>query len=556
MLYLKVMCYTFVALVIFGLFKNYSPVPYWDMWDGALSFYENVQEGKQSQWFAQHNEHRIFLSRLLFWIDFKLFGGSQHFLLIINFILLCLISLLFIRISDDMFPETTDSKLKVKLRYFIIIVIFSWLQRDNIIWAFQSQFFLTFLLPLLAFHSLAKYKLCLKNKYFIIALICGVLSAFSMANGILAMPLLFLMGIYFKLEYSKLGILISCTIAVLAFYFDGYESVPNHGSLKDALLNHPFNFCKYLLTYLGSPFYYFFLKVSFIPPALFGVCLIVVSFIFTYRSFKHPSANSIPMALLVFILFFGGTAFATAGGRSIFGVSQAITSRYLTPQLMAWLTIILLSLYYCRKSHPKICLTALLMIPLTLLPYQVLELRKSRSSELFSKELAALALEMNVKDKERVSVVYPDTERAMTIAEYPKKHNLSIFGHPKFKDINEKTGTELKQFPKDKIPGKINTFTEISSEVYLVRGWIYNDLTNSAPLTVYIVNDKNIIVGYAITGRFSPLQEEVFGKSASHCAFTGYMKGPLLNSKLRLVVGNEQAETEERSVGKFLNRSF
>ncbi|MGD4365427.1 hypothetical protein QT713_22860, partial [Xanthomonas citri pv. citri] len=43
---------------------TFSPVPFWDMWDGGLGFYVR-QMTDVSQWWAQHNEHRIVLSRIL-----------------------------------------------------------------------------------------------------------------------------------------------------------------------------------------------------------------------------------------------------------------------------------------------------------------------------------------------------------------------------------------------------------------------------------------------------------------------------------------------------------
>jgi hypothetical protein len=56
-----------LVLAVIGAVRWYSPVPYWDMWDGYLIYYLfSVQSGIWAHVFAQANEHRVTLSHLLF----------------------------------------------------------------------------------------------------------------------------------------------------------------------------------------------------------------------------------------------------------------------------------------------------------------------------------------------------------------------------------------------------------------------------------------------------------------------------------------------------------
>ena len=73
-----------VFIAIFGGAYLYSPIPYWDMWGGYLDFFLRVNNGDYGVWWSQHNEHRIILSRLLFWLDLKWFGGVSIFLIVFN----------------------------------------------------------------------------------------------------------------------------------------------------------------------------------------------------------------------------------------------------------------------------------------------------------------------------------------------------------------------------------------------------------------------------------------------------------------------------------------
>jgi hypothetical protein len=66
-----------VAAAIIGAMRYYSPVPLGDMWNGYLDFFMEVQNGNHAAWWTQHNEHRIVLARLLFWMDLSFFNGRK-----------------------------------------------------------------------------------------------------------------------------------------------------------------------------------------------------------------------------------------------------------------------------------------------------------------------------------------------------------------------------------------------------------------------------------------------------------------------------------------------
>ena len=133
----------FLGLATIGGIRAYSPVPFWDMWDGYLNFYFTLNTGDLSAWWAQHNEHRPVLARLFFWIDLAWFHGSVWFLLVINYLLACCICLVFWLYAR----EASAANLNF-FGFFLIAWLFSWSQEENFTWGFQSQFFLAQLLPL------------------------------------------------------------------------------------------------------------------------------------------------------------------------------------------------------------------------------------------------------------------------------------------------------------------------------------------------------------------------------------------------------------------------
>ena len=58
--------FAMVLLAMIGGVRRYSPIPFGDMWNGTLGFFVRIQDGDYSAWWAQHNEHRIVLARILF----------------------------------------------------------------------------------------------------------------------------------------------------------------------------------------------------------------------------------------------------------------------------------------------------------------------------------------------------------------------------------------------------------------------------------------------------------------------------------------------------------
>jgi hypothetical protein len=135
-------------LAVVGGARAYSPVPFWDMWNGYLEFFTKVSDGQWSAWWAQHNEHRIVLARIFFWLDLTLFDGQGWFLLIVNYGLLILVCFLFYII----WKEVELDKEKAWIGYFLMAWLFLWIQNENLHWGFQSQFILAQLLPLISFY--------------------------------------------------------------------------------------------------------------------------------------------------------------------------------------------------------------------------------------------------------------------------------------------------------------------------------------------------------------------------------------------------------------------
>lgn len=521
----------FVTLAVIGAIRNYSPVPIWDMWNGYLDFYVRVNQGDWYAWWAQHNEHRILLARLFFWMDLEWFGGAGWFLILINYLLLGLICIVFLSALREHTKNTT-----CLIGYFIVSWLFSWSQQMNLVWGFQIQFFLVQLLPLCAFYSMHKSANLNKNASvnFGASIVFGVLSIAAMANGVLVLPLMTLFAFLIRLSLKKCFLLVFASVASIWCYFNDYHAVTFHGSITQALVETPVGLFQFILLYLGGPFYYISGSTTYsIYIAKFmGGFLIISSMFFASRSLRTPRQSTLDLALLFFILFIGGTALGTAGGRLSFGVNMALTSRYMTPALMAWSALIILYIPHILKPgkaiSKKIWLPLLLLL-ISMLPLQLSALI-SKKEIIFEREVASLALELGVKDAPQIANVSPtaDVNWALSFARKPADLDLSIFGMTPIKNSRERIGTQstsLTYLPAGCI-GKINDvqIIEGDSRYLQVRGWMLNPSNLSVPQSISFIDSQGLVVGIALTGQSRKDVAAEINLPVVNSGFKGYLR--------------------------------
>jgi hypothetical protein len=541
----KIIALIFIAFAIVGGIQAYSPVPFWDMWDGYLEFYMKVSAGDLSSWWAQHNEHRIILARIFFWIDLFFFQGEVWFLIIINYILICITAVIY----SLAWNEHSSNKYKF-FNYFIISWLFSWSQNENLIWGFESQFILAQLLPLTAFYMLHKSVVSEKYsvEYFWGAVIFGVLALGSMANGIIALPLLTILSLFLGVGWRRASIVAIFSILSVWLYLYGFSAPAGHGSLMQTLKENPIGMFEFILVYIGGPFYYFVNGGAWgiIIAKIAGAIFILGSIGFAWRAVTSSKIPTLEFAMLFFIIYIGGTAFGTAGGRLTFGIEQAVASRYMTPALMAWASLAVL----CAplfKSGIRWMIGAFLIL-LLMLPHQVTALR-SQHDLLYQRNLAALAIELGVKDQPQISNLWFNADATLAVAERAREQNLSIFGMKPLAKLRDRIGrsTESDSNEARICVGHLDSTIEISKEKRFIKisGWIYDEKNNSELNKILsIVDGGGKIVGFALAGLRRDDVGIAINKNARESGFTGYLLSETQGSELTVVDENSICRME------------
>ncbi|MCY9872555.1 hypothetical protein [Vibrio barjaei] len=501
----------------FGVVNTYSPVPYWDQWDGYLQFYTRLLDGDYSAWWYQHNEHRIIFSRLLFYIDLRFFGGESKFLLVANSLLQLVNVGLMMYIVKDMYVHN-------KMLFFVIFGLvlsfaFSWLQQNNLTWGFQSQFIAVYTFSLLSLIMLSKYHQSHKKTSLVFtAGLLGAMSAYSMSNGLIALPLMILMAVMMKLSAKHVLTLLAITILVWFAYFYNYTQPPGHASVTDSILNHPFEVLKFTMLYLGAPIYYMTDNVLLAHAT--GVIFLIACVICLIRFFVYDRKNYTKLVLLVFLLLIGGTALGTATGRINFGYEMAFSSRYITPTLLAWSSLFILLILTFGVNEKTLLgyfLFALFM-SFGLIPEQE-DAYADYSEMKFNRRMAILSLRTGANEEQYTSQIFPFKDWLIDIAKDASEKKISIFD------------SESNSFKENIFEyGNIQSCMGNNEDVFTLengylklKGWVYNGSSNVVDL-ILLANLDGEVIGEGIAGKPRPDVKAVHGESAINSGWYGYTK--------------------------------
>ncbi len=369
------------AILSFGLFTVgttillvlicYSPVPNYDQWSIIASLAIEPNPFSLKILWAQHNEHRLLIGRLLEYADLLLLGHRNISLLIEIF--LVQVAQVAVLVGFSHYDGRLRGPLLISSLGFVAFCCFCPLQLDNFIWGFQIVFVLSQLGASCAFASAAWHAILPDHdKRKRIALLICLFSAFvaeaSLASGVLVWPLLFILARGLRFSRRKLWIIAIAGSLAIAAYLIGYHSPP-HDSNPINSIRQPGRILKYLITYLAVSWDASLPNVSSWPLVsesltFCAIALTIAGMISVFlRKKTIAPADTFLLANMTFCV---GTGAITALGRLRFGSGQAVVSRYQTVALIFWACLALLLARHAAKLKKKQMIAAQLFTLLLL----------------------------------------------------------------------------------------------------------------------------------------------------------------------------------------------
>ncbi len=491
-----------VLTTIFAVHRLYFAAPYGDVWWFVrdMSEFRSHLIGLDFLW-RQHSEHRIVLPRLILWIDLHFFRFRGIFSIFCSFLFQAaealLLCLTFWRVGKN------DPASKLAYAALVFGMMFSASQIENFILPFQVQFPLAFFAASLSIFLILRHCETPSGNWMamILGLFAAVCGTLSLASGLLIWPVLLLVCLF---ERASIRTLITVAIAGMAmwiFYFIGYLSPPDLNPLVS--LTHPMAIAAFTFTFLAS-------ALNSTPSrfaGVLGLCSLFVGAVgfLLYVRARSDSFRKLPPYFVYLALFIVATAFLAALGRLNFGIGQAEVSRYRTPTLIFWASILGL-LFSWRDGRAGDMgrslgtpVLAALFLAFFIAPSQRPPLEQfARLSKQVNDAGMALAFDATDKAYAELFSLKPDFVRAY--APFLKENHLSIFADRLF---TAKGGLLTAFFVGNSPEECSGSFEGLklpedgSGQKGTVFGWGWLDSESRGVATVVIGDDRGVIVGLA-----------------------------------------------------------
>ncbi|MEM7236561.1 MAG: hypothetical protein AAF501_01870 [Pseudomonadota bacterium] len=498
-----------VALTWWNIQAHYSPVPFWDSWDGYLAyildFSDAAPDRRPGMLLDQHNEHRIVLNRLLFLADFHFFEASAVLLFVFAALIPLLPLWVFYRILRREAPDHGTILLALST-----CTLYSMMQRENFLQAFQAQFFLAQYIPLAGYYLLVRGEQAGIAVRAALVLGGALISAGTMANGLFfALPLVLVYGVQRATRPTALLALGAFALMCL-LYFQVLDYRSGPGSMTEIIFNRTGRYLLYILYYAGAPF-------GRAPAA--GAVLVVLALTALVIEARRPATGRPARALVLFLVYYGITAAVTAAGRADQGYDQALTTRYLTPTLLAWTALLLwwaialprIVAHGAGQARAPFVSAGFAGLALTgcigLADWQVDKARIDRNP-MARQSLGMLSLELGLQDDSMIeSAIYPNGNRTRLLYTRARAATDPVFAGTGWVALAGRIGTPSKgavrtaTVPATSCDGAIEQITALGATGVVIAGWMVDgpDPGGAPPLLLSLSGE---VAGVGYTGLY------------------------------------------------------
>ena len=318
-----------LALGIRMMVDGYSPVPYGDLW-AQFPFIERGVRGDfdLGDLWAQWNEHRIFLARLQFLLDYSTFGGTNVFLFVAIGASCLLLAATF---AIAVWADFRDWLLALGTLAVAGTSALPLAGSENLTLSFNVHFVQTFMfaaISILAVTVGVRSNVASRQAIWSgVAAIAALAATYSTANGVITWAVVVGLGVLLPLERrftAALAIAGAVTAATFLWHFQFSEG---------RNLSDPIGLVHFVAIYLGSA-----PTPSSGTAAIAGAAGLVLFALLCRLFWMGRSSQSTLISFGAGVAAFCVlTAAVTAVGRLDFGMSEALASRYSIGSFTFWL---------------------------------------------------------------------------------------------------------------------------------------------------------------------------------------------------------------------------
>ena len=479
----------FVAVALETVVRATRSLPFWDQWE-VLTTSQALASP-----FAQHNEHRIAVSRLVFAMDTAFFHGTSHTTVAVTFVLAMLLALAIGRVAV---PAREDRAGRALATSFALCTITSLRAWENFTWSFEVPFLSVYVAAVIAFVAIADPRA--RRRTLLLALAATGVASYSIANGIFVGPLVVVLALLARRPRSHVAFAGVAVAALIAGYMHGYVSTHGHTDPVESITERPLRVVRYLCVYLGSPIN----RHASVATVIGAFGIIATTWLGGSIVLRRERRASIGYVLPALVALTFGTGFITALGRSDFGLAQAGSSRYATTALLFWTTLILdrITMTYARRPRAFRSWVAIACAVVVVLAVVTPRARSRAFRRSFRILLAESSILANANDFEALHGVYESPDVLIPRIGVLRAERLSIFHAP----WSTWRGTPLDRHVarrNDDCVGALDRFTErlaVGGRSILIEGRVRYDEWFVRERRVVFIDERGTVVGYGSSG--------------------------------------------------------
>ncbi|HEY3602578.1 MAG TPA: hypothetical protein VGK72_11530 [Chthoniobacterales bacterium] len=308
--------------------SSWVPLPYWDEWHTPGSQFESWKRGTLTlaEMFSQHNESRLFFSRLLYFALEQFGGWDVRKELRVVFLGVCALAFLLLHLLRRTPGATPISTLAGWI--LMTFICFAPVQVENFLYGIEIEtFFPGFALLAAAAVNLSRFSFRAKA---LINTVLAFVATYTFANGMLVWALAWPLPSPNEREPKRryflwLAFYFAIGAISVGSYFIGYHRPAYHPPFV-SIRQRFFDLIHYIILWSGNYF-----ASDMAGPFVLGICALVPFFVAAgyalWTSWRRGDWRTFYPWLLLGA-FAGGTVTVTALGRLGFGVEQALDNRY------------------------------------------------------------------------------------------------------------------------------------------------------------------------------------------------------------------------------------
>ncbi|MFL6451944.1 MAG: hypothetical protein ACJ746_30400 [Bryobacteraceae bacterium] len=500
-----------MVVTLWIVVRTYSPVLFWDQWELINTLIKSHGHLSIHDLWAQHNEHRPLTGRLFGFADLYFFHGRNVSLYveIIVFQLCHLFLFLAIIRPFGSLPATVY----VTLAGFLTYCLFSPIQMENFVWAFQTVFVLTSLAATCC--CAAAFSHALRTRHGnhegeIVLLLAALASAFiaeaSDADGLVTWPVLLFLAFALRFSIRDRSIIFVTACLAIAAYMIGYKS-PDSEQTVTAALSQPAKVFHFAVTYFAHSWDAHLPNPSVFPSvseSLSGLAIVGTIVCSAWSLWRPLAFRPLQIALLGNLLFGVGTAALTALGRLQYGgVQGAMSIRYQTPALVFWASLasfIAVSINWTPPVRLLIAQAAVLILMLAG-GTRWLEMAQFAERRQSDQEMGWNAVVENRFDDPVAARIFYSPEILKPFVSYLRQHHWGPSGEiTSFARVQGTSGSpQIQGYRLDaqSCLGHWDGAMRSGLASVSVGGWALSQLPREAPRRVGFVSASGKIIGYA-----------------------------------------------------------